>query len=199
MGGGVDWTVSADQFQSTLSFHHSSFSIQTLTLSIPSHCFLIVCGLNLLWWGLNLWILSPLLPETPHPLPIVNKCNCFSLPYCSILHHAFCCVPPTPSVWSQSTKKDLARKHSNVLWWCVHCDVDWKWGRQIQYDVIWSQVTEGKWDYSVEEYQPAGWASENCFMLERLYITCFSFCIIATADRFNNNHYKWNPHKNWHK
>lgn len=62
LGGSVDWTVSADQFQSTLSFLYSSFSIQTLTLSIPS----------LFVWGLNL-PLSPLLPDTPHPLPPFPK------------------------------------------------------------------------------------------------------------------------------
>ena len=43
----VDWTVSADQFQSALSVLRGSFSIQTLTPSVPWHCSLFVWGLKL--------------------------------------------------------------------------------------------------------------------------------------------------------
>lgn len=82
----VDWTVSNEQFQSTL-FLYSSLSIQTLTLSIPLDCSLFVLGLIPL-------VTSASWHPTPPHLPNINKCYCFfSLPYWSIYPYTFGVVP----------------------------------------------------------------------------------------------------------
>ncbi len=101
---------------------------------------------------------------SPPSIPKVNKCYCFSLPHCSILQYAFCVVPLSPPVWSQSTKE--ARPERTLMTSDDVCPVIgpemWIGGEEGKYTKMLaghkSQKSSGIKMYSaVKKYLPPSW------------------------------------------
>ena len=128
----VDWTVSDDQFQSALSFLHSSLSIQTLTLSVPltllSVCLRSACHLCFL------------IPTHHHPAsPKQTSATASSLPPLIRASVYFASGSTQCACLITINKRSLAREQlmtsdddDDVCVCTVRTrDVDWRWGRQI--------------------------------------------------------------------
>lgn len=112
----VDWTASADHFQSDQSSLLVAAASRRWLLSLALLClFVVPCHLSFL------------------TSPILSQSKQTSLLFFALLHRPseyLECCSTWPACLITIDKRSLARKEANESRWHVHSDVDWRWLRQ---------------------------------------------------------------------